>query len=131
MRRSTGRRAEKRQHANRECTATADDWAELSGALCFQSVVLGLRSQPLLTFRKGLPPFEATERYSESLSLCADSTSANRKTEKGYEEGCARGAISICGISADTQVYSRCRELELPAFRLFRLGRKDLQRLAR
>ena len=78
-------------HANRERKAVAAEWAEGSGALCFESVAFGVRSQPSKKFRKALRPLRATESNVNSPSLCADSTSAIRKTEKGYEEGCARG----------------------------------------
>ena len=78
-------------HAKRERNAAANGWANTSRALCFESVVFGARSQPLLTFRKGLLPLAPTESNFNSPSRSANSTSAISKTEKGYEEGCARG----------------------------------------
>ena len=47
-----------------------------------------------------------------------------------YEEGSFRGADFCRGIYADNRVNTRRREFLLPAFRLFRLPRNDLRRVA-
>jgi len=46
---------------------------------------------------------DATESNFKSPSLCADSSSAVRKTENGYEEGCARGGSWTPGCSSTSR----------------------------
>lgn len=67
-------------------------WAN-TRALSFESVVFGVRTQPLLTFRKALLPLDPIESNFKSASLYGLKTSELRKTENGYEEGSFRGAF--------------------------------------
>lgn len=60
-------------HVNHVRSAAADEWAELSGVICFESVVVRIHSQPLLTFKKELPPLGATECDVKSSNFYADS----------------------------------------------------------
>ncbi len=53
-----------------------------------------------------------------------------RQFGESFEGRLAHGADLFRGISADNRVNTRRREFLLPAFRLFRLPRNDLRRVA-
>lgn len=74
--------------------AAANSPAEPDGALRFESVVFGVRSQRWQNSVKRCIRSHPTESNSESASPCHSTTSAIRKTENCYDEGCVRGASS-------------------------------------
>jgi len=89
------------------------------------------RTQPLKNSVKRCFRSTPTESNFKSPNLCADSTSAIRKTEKGYEEGCARGGRLSATKPAGTPVNAKRRELPLSACRVSCLFRKGLRPSAR